>query len=315
MKPEALLERLGLSCDAWLHLDDAARMKAVRFQLGTPLSWNDARKLVASITSHCDVVDATADRITNLVGQGLTVTPTKARSATYVPTTRTGTLAPLPVQDFNSFVPLCPSSDEVDMFTRDFRVVWGAGTGAVNGAVSYYCDPRDEQYTAPVAWWKALSLARWVRFDAPLPLINKTDLYGYLRELRLTWRIGEFDAYNSCWENTANILAEPMTRPDFRWNLPDFLGMLVHESRHSRPGGGFDHPCESDVMRRARLASNRALTRDGSCDPSLAWGGAWALEYHYWIWMRDHTPGQFSNTMRAIFSERAEMIRTNNFCG
>lgn len=165
----------------------------------------------------------------------------------------------------------CPSIAEVAQLAADLKLqVDFDPTGGRSSGCKAPDGGRDLTILEAQVY-RALSLARHLQFDQPLPWTNE-PLYVWLTHSikAIRFRTGLTNSF--CCEPAdtinlqvdGNILLQPM-QFNFQ-NLVHFLGLVVHEARHNN---GFPHTC-------------------GVWDRSRDELGAWAAHHYYWAFLADH---------------------------
>jgi hypothetical protein len=220
--------------------------------------------------------------------------------------------APPTLREFDTFEQLlqsCPTPQEIALLRKDFDIVFDPEVVAAGALVT--CTDGGAESSAVLSTYNMLRAARMVRFDTPLPLIGATDLYAWLQSSKITIHVFPATTAVSPYASgtTVNLpsflLSDPSKRhwydDAFSGGLINAVAVLVHEVRHTVPGGGLPHDC-------------------GTNDSTFAYGGAWAMHYYIWIWMADHlvpvTPGValMSDAAREQARKNAASILATNFC-
>jgi hypothetical protein len=197
----------------------------------------------------------------------------------------------------------CPSAADFASINRDLRL-------------SFESDPtRGTQVCSAAAGsgnltlmqsraYAALIAMRQLSFDKPLPW-TKDPLYRWFIKTVNGIRFRSDIEYSSCCDSSGMINVRAVVEgPSISISIRDsrqspelmfegFLGLLVHEARHNN---GFPHTC-------------------GNKDTSLKELGAWSAQYHFHMWMADHTsPDLFTAAHREEFRRMATNLCSGQFC-
>jgi hypothetical protein len=154
-----------------------------------------------------------------------------------------------------------------------------------------------------------------MNFNAPMPPLSITNPYAWLQSLNLNWYFAPSspaNPFNHASGSDVVILTDGLAAPSMRtivdpssgggmWGFP---ALLMHEARHTNPGGGMMHIGNCGTA--------------GTNDPSLTFGGAWAVEYYYYEWLRNHLPLAFLSPLEleVMGSDPGTFLRGPNgrFC-
>jgi len=223
----------------------------------------------------------------------------------------------------------------------DFDVRFGPGVVA-----PWSCTQNGIESSVMLTIYNMFRLAYTLDFDTPMPVIGVTNVYGWLKTLNLIWyfrRATPDDPYSHAGgngeENEVSLVAIDETasmgdlpsryNPVFAYpyphalpgpgnepivtsvmNLPNVvlsLAVSLHEARHTVRGGSRAHPCGRPPMH-----GNPA--EPYTADPSLEWGGAWAVQYWFMLWCSQHAGQFFNATQRQTAGNEAQQMRGLDFC-
>ncbi len=231
-------------------------------------------------------------------------TPTKASEPTGTPGPWGG--SPTTVDEL---LRTCPTYDEMLQIRRDFNVTFAVDPRQTYTFPQWACTPGGDESSAELTLYNMFRAAKFLRFDAPIPVIGATNLYDYLQslQLRTIWIIhnpGQGSFARDGEDRSVHLSDVALGSPDKRFwvepqsgaGLGDALGLLLHESRHAV---GYPHDCG------VRLYGG---------DSSLAYGGAWAVQYWYYRWLAEHTGDQLSTYEREMAAGAADSVRQVRFC-
>jgi len=196
-----------------------------------------------------------------------------------------------PMRRFNTLAELlrtCPSADEMARIRNDFNIYFDDRT-----PLAWTCTEGGNESSAMLTVYNVFRYLYSLEFDAPMPPIGVTNLYNWLKSLNLNWYFRwptPDDSYNHAAGQDVVInsdsMADPWTRsawlPESGAGLWAFAQILLHEARHTDPGGAKGHVyCAA-----AEQAAEGTLAHD----ISLSYGGAYAVGYWYWKWISNHLP-------------------------
>lgn len=220
----------------------------------------------------------------------------------------------------------CPTQEEIDRIRRDFNITFAPGVDS-----TYACIQNSATTNPALTTFNLLRFFGWLRCTEnrlpwAIPMVTPVvaasgpayyDIYGFLRGLRLNWTVvPTYHAIAAASGNNMFFNGVDFARDGYRFGeMIDLAATVIHEVRHTVPGGGYGHPCMSEAMRLATVASGGRFNGANTCDPTLAWGGAYAAEYWFY-WMLEHaTPSwQFGDEFRTMFAERRNEIVRYKIC-
>lgn len=174
-----------------------------------------------------------------------------------------------------------------------------------------------------------LRAAAAIRFDVPMPITGVTRMMDYLRAQvsRIhvyrddvssdgTWRAVLTDSQGRPVREIT-MGATHIGSPD-RWDEgASQVIVLMHEARHLEdPALG--HNCAADCSVCVSDLYARSLGIPGGPgvrrDPSLAFGGAYAVHYYTASWLADHSGDWLSAAQREQLRESARRVTVNSTC-
>jgi hypothetical protein len=230
------------------------------------------------------------------------------------PDTGATSAAPAPRREFDSLDELlesCPSTAEVAEIHADIKIVLDPAVLAESASI--HCTEGGDESSAALSIDNMFRAMRLIRFDRGLPLIGATNLYDWFKSSKIS--VHAFAAsgptsFSSASATTVHLNSFILSQANKRrWvdryetvGMQDLVALLVHEARHTTRGGNLPHDC------------------DGASDSSLAYGGAWALQYNFDVWMAEHVlPARSGQPMltafeRSIATRTAEMVLAASFC-
>lgn len=177
---------------------------------------------------------------------------------------------------------------------RDINVSVGPGISAIEGSTFYNI-------------LQALRVLKVIRFTRPMPVVESCEVWSYFTFHsfwivvdRLTRGVGGRMTYheslNSYYMEVRDDLPRPAQEYDAQsgTSIIDTCAFLLHERRHIEKS----HNCNA-----------------GSDDSSLAYGGAWALQYWFLLWCANYTGDFFREETRIHLVESASRILDTRVCG
>lgn len=201
----------------------------------------------------------------------------------------------------------CPTTEEIEDIYRNFRFSIDGGT-----TTPYSCTPNGTESSEMLTAINMFRLAKLIHFDAPIPLLNATNLWDWMRAQNFRSIRFSQDAENSNAGNgeiVITISPAAGAAEQFRRSAFGGAGILVHEGWHAaHPSphicdlGGVCCPTELDA-RRGTCSPRPAAFID---DPSLEYGGAWAAQFWYFRWLARHSGDYLSETQRRTAEENAD---------
>lgn len=219
--------------------------------------------------------------------------------------------APPPVVDARSpvdqLLASCPTDAEILDIYRVFP-----GFSVEGGAPTQYaCTDGGTESSPMLNAINMFRLARLVHFDAPIPLLNATNVWEWLASLSLRTILFTHDAEFS---NGGNRDVQITMRGGFdeAWRRSTSPGqfsfaapsILVHEGWHAATNKM--HPCNhgGQCCTPQQLDTRCPYANIGTDDPSLEYGGAWAAHFWYLRWLARHSGDYLSaderNTAEAM---------------
>jgi len=204
----------------------------------------------------------------------------------------------------------CPTLAERRQIHRDFNIVFDVP------APGFRCTYGGSETSMWLTVYNMFRAMKLINFDAPMPLIGVTNLYVWFRSLGLTYYMGDY-VYSHAGGNEIHLRLDAINSTHFSsrvWmdlraggGLQNVIGLLVHEARHTVPGGGFGHNCGPTAT---GGASDGVRMRDSR----LSWGGAYALQYWYYYWLGNHSAGYLSPDDKFWANVVANSILEGMFC-
>lgn len=218
---------------------------------------------------------------------------------------------------FDQWVRTPAPQAEVDRVLADFRVEFAPGFDPWAAAAP-------DLPGSGIMLANALRFLQWLPLQInlfPWPLPRKNDpgnsysLYDYFRGLGLLWRIEPNAGAMGYASGTTMTFNHDALATMSRFEVTDVVALIVHEVRHTAPGGAKGHPCNTQVILDAMAASNGLFNPNGvgMCDPSFAFSGAYAVEYLFYKSLRDHAHGLL-DSKAWLFTERMREIVQQKIC-
>ena len=202
----------------------------------------------------------------------------------------------------------CPTNEEILRILNTYRASIGGGT------MPYACTPGGTEWSETLFVINLFRLAELVNFDAPIPLLNATNLGEWLRAQRFS------GIYFSTGNNTSmagrlDHRAFDVTLIGLGYTSREYLRsvvapmILVHEGWHIVSGK--NHPCDrhGQCCTETQMRSTGCPLREFVNDPSLEYGGAWAAHFWYLRWLSRHSGDYLSPEQRQFAEEMAETVR------
>ena len=202
-------------------------------------------------------------------------------------------------RDANSFVRDCPTAADIAAIKRDLRLSFESDPTRGTQVCSAAAGSADLTLMQARAY-RSLVAMRDLSFDAPLPW-TKDSVYRWLVKAIGGIRFRANIETSFCCDppNTINVRDTVLGRlptaaaTENFGQLEGFMGLLVHEARH-RDGG--PHTC-------------------GNRDTSIKQLGSWAVQYHFHLWIANHTAPDFMPTvMRDDIRRQAVRLCQEQFC-
>lgn len=178
-------------------------------------------------------------------------------------------------ESISAILATCPLDCELSAIDTDFSIV-------VDQAIeipTYECfegdDPAGDE-NPKLVFYQLLRALGALEFDQPLPWTD-LSLYDWLGNSITGFVITDAPESYCCDDHGRIVLSvEDLTRPlPARWDSPhprtglcDLAGMIIHEARH------------------AEIGPHRYGEKDTSPDEY----GPWGAQYHFYIWLAEHTP-------------------------
>lgn len=198
----------------------------------------------------------------------------------------------------------CPSAEEIAAIDAEITIVVDPVVMADPAEAAMACTAGGSEASARLALYNTLRAMKLLRFDEAMPLLGSNNLYEWVRDLGITLRISN-QTISTGGGTGINLAWVPMTHPHKRdWINPSsgtglvgLLGLVVHEARHTTPGGGHGHGCAG-----------------GAKDISYAAGGAWAAQHDFFLWLSEHSLGYLTQYQRDAAQGSADDIMATRFC-
>jgi hypothetical protein len=173
----------------------------------------------------------------------------------------------------------------------------------------------------------AIHLLQWAPFQVnafpwQLPYRHDANIGGYyslgdyFESLHLNWSVVPRLPGNRQGQGLGNWMQFSATQvaEQNRFFAVDLAALMVHEVRHTDPGGAKTHTCNSAKVTAAIAASNGLWNPIGwVCDPSFQYQGAWYVEWIFYKSLRDYTLGAFDG-IRAVLDDRLRTMPSMYFC-
>lgn len=205
-----------------------------------------------------------------------------------------------------------PSAAELAELATGPRIVFDAG------AVDNEAKRRDIQ--------AMLRAAMAIRFDIPIPVAGTTTMWDYIKRYVSAIRVVPGPT-----SPAADVATRAVLLPDNSlggrpvWSDPDNGGagvsqvvVLMHEARHNDQPT-LSHLCDANGI----VCPTDLDARQGTCppgyqigvdDPSLEYGGAWAVHYWTMMWLADHSGDWLALADRERIRARAQELAQYHFC-
>lgn len=202
----------------------------------------------------------------------------------------------------------CPTNEEILRILNTYRASIGGGT------IPYSCTPGGTEWNETLFVINLFRIAELVNFDAPIPLLNATNLGAWLRAQR----------FNAIHFSTSNDTSQSerlaprtfeVTLRGLGYTSREYLRsvvapmILVHEGWHGVSGKG--HPCDGhgQCCTETQMRSTGCPLTEFTEDPSLEYGGAWAAHFWYVRWLERHSGDYLTPEQRQFAEAMAENIR------
>jgi hypothetical protein len=178
----------------------------------------------------------------------------------------------------------CPTAEEIDRIREDFNLSFSTDLD-----LTWSCTDGGSESSIMLTVYNAFRMMYALDFDAPMPVINATNAYAYLKSLGLNWHFVAYPIDGASGVDVtmyAGSLSDPRERSAGVTMLP---GIMLHEARHTAPGGNKAHLCRTE----GGGPFNNPPGAPGSADVSLAYGGGYAMQYWWAVWAAQHGPPGF----------------------
>ena len=213
-----------------------------------------------------------------------------------------------PVANVEEVVRICPTRAERSRIRRDFNITFDSTVPrSVMGPWS--CTPGGAESSVMLTVYNLFRLMRYIHFDAPMPLIGTTNLYSWLKRLRLRYTVTSRE-HNSAGDEFILFRWQAFSESSMRYwvnsrsgvGLRDLIALVLHEARHTDPGGDKRHNCTVGA------------SGSGPHDSSLGYGGAWGLQYWYYVWLAEHSGRYLNSRQKHDALAAANGIRSRFIC-
>lgn len=196
----------------------------------------------------------------------------------------------------------CPTAEERRIIRRDFNIAFDQEPPA------WDCTNGGDESSIMLSMYNTFRLMKCIPFDenfiwAP----QHNNLYDWMKSLNL-----DLIQYFSCpgggcfnhaggrniylmMDNLGNLEYRQVVNPQMGNGLGFAPVLIVHEARHTTPGGNKPHTC-------------------GSNDNTLNELGAWGVQHHLLNMLADNTGNFFSNYEKNTFRYSAQNILNTRFC-
>lgn len=216
-----------------------------------------------------------------------------------------------------------PSSGYAE-FVKDRRLismppckqVWLQGDSATRSIFS----GASPSFTMFGLMMKAFQFLRWIRFDSPMPISETANPYEWLKRCNIKWNIMGYVKQDGVEgakpSNAGGYTAQmhtwgPESSYFNTWSVVETAYTMMHELRHTIPGGAKNHSCLSHGFR--KMFGNAIGER--RCDYEITEGGACASGYWFWVWLRHHfRPEKWSNEDLAVLDSNILSLWRLTFC-
>ncbi len=196
----------------------------------------------------------------------------------------------------------CPTNQEMIEIRRDFNIYFDNDVPLT----SWTCTNEGNESSIMLSVYNTFRALKLLRFNEAIPFIEYDNFYDWLLSLNINFHIfnGSDSDYSWGAGNTLHIKARVMTDYSKEWTNPSSgvgidnkLALVIHEARHTDPAGAYRHTCG----------------KDGSNDTTLSAGGAWSLQYYYWLWLQNHS-GNFLTPTQKEFAGSNARNTLERFC-
>lgn len=227
-----------------------------------------------------------------------------ARPAGQVPYSTSPFSSTTPPSPMDALLSSCPTEAEMRQIRSDFNIT--IDPSVPPSMLAWSCTNGGRESSVMLTLYNAFRAMKLLTFDAPMPLIGATNLYDWLRKLRLTFHVvgdAVTGGYNMAGGTDVYLLAGGMNDPTNRvWfdplsagGLSGLIGLLVHEARHTVPGGNYPHNCSN-------------------WDSTISFGGAWSLQYYFFLWCAQHAGAYLTDSQKTAAAGYADWIAHSHFC-
>lgn len=209
----------------------------------------------------------------------------------------------------------CPTKREIARIDAEFDLVFDANPTAGQIACT---SAQGSAYLSPLQKraYNAVRIMGRISFDAALPWDSGHTLQDWFALRVTTIRFRDDIAYSSYgpagviniqtgWPLPAGQATDRFIDPDGVVGLGDLMVLMVHEARHA----DLPHNCE---------------WLDGIgfvSDTTIAYSGAWGVQYYLHLWLADHTSPAFLRPLtgdpghyQAQHRQDATLIHNTRFC-
>lgn len=238
------------------------------------------------------------------------------------------------VESFDSFMARCPTNTERTRAFQGIRMSFGQGVDSRYNCAASEVDRIGQSTMGGLVnvfrfldWVKVTQSRMPWRFPTKVESTGTyLDFIRWIASLNLNWRVempGNMPEVNGdpgsayhavANEDTISLNANSLTNMEAD-DVMEYASSIIHEIRHTAPGGRVRHNCRSAAIAAAAAASGGRFQGLNSCDPSLSYGGAYAAQYWFLDALKNFSPpGQFSSDNKAFFDWKMEQILRVRIC-
>ncbi len=181
----------------------------------------------------------------------------------------------------------CPTAEEILSIRTDFNITFDSEVA--DNMYDIPCTYKGTESSAQLGVYNAFRAMKLINFSSPMPYINATNLYDWLKSLNVMIHIFDGEESSHAGGNVIHLNSKAFSQEFHRFwydrrhvcGLMDTVQLIIHEARHTTPGGGLFH---------SECGFNS--------DSSLSNGGPWALVFYYYLKIYKDKTGLFDEASK-----------------
>lgn len=309
-----------LAAPASIFAGDYDSLAALKNVLGSSRLTSEISKSVDVISKHLNqdkaVQDSAADKITGSVDKLDEINENlESDDAADKISESIEEMNKISMDDsINKLLAICPTHDEKIQIRKDFMISYDKEVFDEPYAVT--CTDYGDESDVMLSTYNVFRAFKFIKFKKPMPPIDQTNLYDWLKSINIEIYIfsggGSFgDGSSTGGGNLISLNSEGFSlKTNRKWydaetglGLMHLAALILHEARHTVPGGGYMHtacsPYDSEPYGK---------------DKNLAYDGAWAMNYYFFDWISKDNSGQFDQEIKEAAAINANIVLNERFC-